>query len=216
MYSFWWALAPRKRAQQRSWKVSAYAPPPCVSAESRQWRQEPLPRLHPLPRYHCYHCYRKSCPLRYHYRCHHLLRSHPSPLFVVCGSLVQVCGYWGFHILWGFVLYIRALFSMPRGWSMTRARRRWILPAGRRRTTGVPLLRYALARLVSWRIRGPERTTSTCTRARTALLVERDSVAARASFQFHHTAAATAAAAAAAPRSVCRVLGVLGAERAGA
>ena len=37
-------------------------------------------------------------------------------LFVVCGSLIQVCGYWGFHILWGFVLRIGALFSMPRGW----------------------------------------------------------------------------------------------------
>ena len=23
--------------------------------------------------------------------------------FVVCGSVIQVCGYWGFHILWGFV-----------------------------------------------------------------------------------------------------------------
>ena len=37
-------------------------------------------------------------------------------LFVVCGILKQVYGYWGLHILWGFVLCIRALFSIPRGW----------------------------------------------------------------------------------------------------
>ena len=35
---------------------------------------------------------------------------------MVCGSLVQVCGYWGFHILWGFVICVEALVSMPRGW----------------------------------------------------------------------------------------------------
>ena len=37
-------------------------------------------------------------------------------LFVACGSLIQVCGYWGFHILRGFVLCIEAVFCMPRGW----------------------------------------------------------------------------------------------------
>ena len=37
-------------------------------------------------------------------------------MFVVCGSLVQVYGYWGFHVSLGFVLCIGALFSMPRGW----------------------------------------------------------------------------------------------------
>ena len=37
-------------------------------------------------------------------------------LFVVCGSFIQVCGYWGFHILWGFVICFGTLFSMPRGW----------------------------------------------------------------------------------------------------
>ena len=36
-------------------------------------------------------------------------------LFVVWGSMIQVCGYWGFHILWGFVLCIEAIFIMPRG-----------------------------------------------------------------------------------------------------
>ena len=52
--------------------------------------------------------------------------------------------------------------------------------------------RYALARLVSWRVRRPERTrTSTHTRAHTraALLVERDSMTARVSFQYHLNAA---------------------------
>ena len=39
-------------------------------------------------------------------------------LFVVRGNLIRVCGCWGFHILWGFVLCIEALCinSMPRGW----------------------------------------------------------------------------------------------------
>ena len=63
-------------------------------------------------------------------------------LLVVCGSLIQVCGYWGFHMLWGFVLCIEALFSIPRGWrggaappgavgnviDMTRALMTMILP----------------------------------------------------------------------------------------
>ena len=35
---------------------------------------------------------------------------------MVCGSLYRSAAIVGFHILWGFVLYIGALFSMPRGW----------------------------------------------------------------------------------------------------
>ena len=46
-------------------------------------------------------------------------------------------------------------------------------------------------------MRRPERTR-TCTGARTALLVERDGVTARVSFQFHHTGVAAAGRAAAA------------------
>ena len=37
-------------------------------------------------------------------------------LFVVCCSLIQVYGYWRFHVLWGFALCIEALFGMPCGW----------------------------------------------------------------------------------------------------
>ena len=38
-------------------------------------------------------------------------------LFVVCSCLIHVYGYWGFHVLlWGFVLCIGALSTMPRGW----------------------------------------------------------------------------------------------------
>ena len=37
-------------------------------------------------------------------------------MFVVCGSLIQVYGYWGVHVLWGFVLCIGALSNMSRGW----------------------------------------------------------------------------------------------------
>lgn len=51
----------------------------------------------------------------------------------------------------------------------------------------------ALARLVSWRTRRSEMITR---RARTDLLVERDSMTARVWFQSRHTAVATAAAAA--------------------
>ena len=64
------------------------------------------------------------------------------------------------------------------------------------RAAGGPLLRYALGRLVSWRTRRPERTR-TRTRARTALLVESDRMAARVSFQLYHKAVAAAATAAA-------------------
>ena len=56
-----------------------------------------------------------------------------------------------------------------------------------------PLLRNALARLVSWRTRRPERTR-TRTRARIALFVKRDSMKASVSSQFHHTAVGAAAA----------------------
>ena len=52
-----------------------------------------------------------------------LLRTKPcniaindTTVFVVCGSLIQVCGYWGCHVLWGFVLCIEVIFCMPRGW----------------------------------------------------------------------------------------------------
>ena len=37
-------------------------------------------------------------------------------LLVVCGILIQVYGYWGVHILCGFILCIGALDSMPRCW----------------------------------------------------------------------------------------------------
>ena len=42
--------------------------------------------------------------------------TRPRSLFLVCGSLIQVCEYWGFHVLWGFVVCIEALFSKPRSW----------------------------------------------------------------------------------------------------
>ena len=57
-----------------------------------------------------------------------------------------------------------------------------------------PLRRCTLARLVSWRIRRSEMATRN--RARTAMLVDRDNMAARGVFQFHHAAIALAAAAA--------------------
>ena len=73
---------------------------------------------------------------------------------------------------------------------------------GRRRAAGGPLLRSPLARLVSRRIRGSERTTRT--RARTALLEKRDRMTPRAPFQSHHTVVAAAAAVAAAAVVACR------------
>ena len=63
------------------------------------------------------------------------------------------------------------------------------------RAAGGPLLWYAFAGLVSWKMRRPERTR-TRTRACTALLEELDSMTARVTFHFHHTAVAAAAAAA--------------------
>ena len=62
--------------------------------------------------------------------------------------------------------------------------RRWIMPAGHRQPAGAV---YALARLVSWRVRPPEMTRTHARpriRARTALLAERESMTAHVSYQF--------------------------------
>ena len=46
-----------------------------------------------------------------------MLKAEVMEMFVVCGSLIQqVFRSWGFHVLWGFVVCIGALFNMPRAW----------------------------------------------------------------------------------------------------